>query len=199
MRHPETIQALIDLFAKLPGIGPKTAERFVYYLLKQPKQFSYTLAAALNNLANSITHCSQCHAISQTNPCLICADAQRNGAQLCVVADTHDIASIENTKTYTGYYHVLNGVLDPIHGVTPDKLTIDALVSKIQNKAELKEIILALNPDIEGESTMIYLKKILSPFPLTITRLALGLPTGADLEYADPHTLSKALSNRTGV
>ncbi len=94
---------------------------------------------------------------------------------------------------------MLNGVLDPIHGVTPDKLTIDALVSKIQNKAELKEIILALNPDIEGESTMIYLKKILSPFPLTITRLALGLPTGADLEYADPHTLSKALSNRTGV
>jgi recombination protein RecR len=197
MKHPENIQNLIDQFSKLPGIGPKTAERFVYYLLRQPKQISYTMAAALNNLANSITHCSTCNSISETNPCLICANPSRNSSQLCVVADTHDIAAIEDTRSYQGYYHVLNGLLDPVHGITASMLKIDHLMEKIQNSKDYQEIILALNPDIEGESTMMYLKKLLQPFPVKVTRLALGLPTGADLEYADHSTLSKALSNRT--
>ncbi len=199
MKHPENIQMLITQFSKLPGIGPKTAERFVYYLLRQPKQASYSMAAAINNLANSITHCGVCNAISETNPCLICADASRDTSKLCIVADTHDVAALEHTNAYHGYYHILNGVLDPVHGMGPDNLTIDHLIKKLQNKKETKEIILALNPDLEGEATMAYLKKIISVFPIHITRLAMGLPTGSDLEYADQHTLLKALSNRTAV
>lgn len=199
MKHPENIQILITQFSKLPGIGPKTAERFVYYLLRQPKQVSYSMAAAINNLANSITHCSNCNAISETNPCLICADASRDASKLCIVADTHDVTALEYTNAYRGYYHILNGVLDPVHGMGPDNLTINHLIKKLQATKNIKEIILALNPDIEGEATMMYLKKTLSVFPIQITRLAMGLPTGSDLEYADQHTLSKALSNRTDV
>lgn len=199
MKLPENIQRLIDEFMKLPGIGPKTSERFVFFLLKQPKQSLLSFSAAIQNLANSITNCDVCHCVSQTNPCLICADPKRNGSQVCVIAETHDITNLEKTNQFTGYYHVLNGVIDPLHGITPDKLTIDHLLKKVQQQPEIKEVILALNPDIEGETTMAYLKKILSPFNINITRLAQGLPTGADLEYADPNTLTKAMNNRTKV
>lgn len=199
MKLPENIQRLIEEFMKLPGIGPKTSERFVFFLLKQPKQSLLSFSGAIQNLANSITNCDVCHCVSQTNPCLICADSKRNSSQICVVAETHDINNLEKMNKFTGYYHVLNGVVDPLHGITPDKLTIDHLLQKVQKQPEIKEIILALNPDIEGETTMSYLKKILSPFNITITRLAQGLPTGADLEYADPHTLTNAFNHRTKI
>jgi recombination protein RecR len=197
MRHPENIQKVIDALTQLPGVGPKTAERYVYHLIRQPKQFSYLLSAAINNLATSITHCAICNAISQTNPCLICADQSRHTGTLCVVSDTHDSTALESLGVYKGLYHVLNGALDPVHGITPDKLTINHLLEKLQKDTSIKEIILALNPDIEGETTMMYIKKLLMAFPVKITRLAMGLPTGADLEYADPTTLNRALSNRT--
>ena len=199
MRHPENIQKLIDAFMQLPGVGPKTAERYVYHLIRQPKQLSYAISAAINNAANSITTCSDCHAISQTNPCLICANQTRRNGTICVVSDTHDSTAIESLNIFHGRYHILNGALDPVHGITADKLTINQLVSKLQTDNTIKEIILALNPDIEGETTMSYIKKLLAVFPVKVTRLALGLPTGADLEYADPHTLTKALNNRTNV
>jgi len=197
MRFPENIQNLIEQFSRLPGVGPKTAERYVFHLLKEHKQSSFSLAAAITNLANSITHCATCHMISETNPCLLCADPRRDSSSLCVVTETHDVNVVENTNLYKGYYHILNGVLDPLHGVTPDKLTFDSLLAKIQKNPNLKEIILALNPDMEGETTMSYLKKILEPMNIRVTRLAQGLPTGADLEYADAHTLSQALKFRT--
>jgi len=199
MRFPDNIEKLIDYFSKLPGIGPKTAERFVYYLLKQPKQFSFGMAQSITNLANSITHCDKCHSISETNPCLLCVDSRRDVSQLCVVAETHDVTAIEDTGHYKGYYHVLNGVLDPVHGVTPDQLTLDSLMVKLQSNGNIKEVILALNPDIEGESSMMFIKKLLNTLNVKVTRLAQGLPTGSDLEYADASTLSKALSNRTGM
>ncbi|MCC6639229.1 recombination protein RecR [Candidatus Falkowbacteria bacterium] len=199
MRHPENIQKLIDAFMQLPGVGPKTAERYVYHLIRQPKQLSFAMSAAINNVANSITTCNQCHAISQTNPCLICANQARNNGTICVVSDTHDSTAIESLSIFHGRYHILNGSLDPVHGITADKLTINQLVQKLQTDTSIKEVILALNPDIEGETTMSYIKKLLTVFPVKITRLALGLPTGADLEYADPHTLTKALNNRTNV
>jgi len=199
MRFPENIQNLIDQFSHLPGVGPKTAERYVFWLLKEAKQTSFSLSAAINNLANSITHCEVCHMISETNPCLICADNRRDSSQICIVSETHDVNVIENTGLFKGYYHILNGVLDPIHAVTPDKLTFDSLLSKIQKNSNIKEAILALNPDMEGEATIHYLKKILEPLKIKITRLAQGLPTGSDLEYADANTLSKAYKYRTEV
>jgi recombination protein RecR len=128
---------------------------------------------------------------------MICVDPKRDKSTLCVIAETHDITNLEKTGLFKGYYHVLNGVIDPIHGQTPDKLTLDSLLAKIQQQPTIKEVILALNPDLEGEVTMSYIKKLISPLKIKISRLAQGLPTGADLEYADPTTLSKALSNRT--
>lgn len=199
MKLPENIQNLIDQFTKLPGIGPKTGERFVFYLLKQQKHSLHSFAAAMTNLANSITHCSNCHSVSQTNPCLVCADPKRDPSIVCVIAETHDISNLEKTGLFKGYYHVLNGVIDPLHGHTPDQLTLDSLLAKIQQQPQIREVILALNPDMEGEVTMTYIKKLISPLKIKISRLAQGLPTGADLEYADPTTLSKALSNRTEV
>ena len=197
MRQPEIISNLIDLFAHLPGIGPKTAERFVYFLLKQPKQFSHQLASGISTLAQAITQCEICHSISQTTPCLICVDPKRDNSKLCVVSETHDVYSIDSTGLYNGLYHVLNGALDPLHGITPQQLTIDHLVEKLQKNKNIQEVILGLSPDMEGETTILYLKKILTPLGIKLTRLATGLPTGSDLEYADSITLSKALNNRT--
>jgi recombination protein RecR len=199
MKFPPLLQNLIELFSRLPGVGPKTAERYVFDLLKQNKDYSKALARAIDQLSDSITHCKICLAVSQTNPCMICADVKRDAGLLCVVSETHEHNVIEATGLYKGYYHILNGVIDPMRGVTPEMLTINALLSRLQTDNRIKEVILALNPDTEGEVTMSYLKKLLSALNVKVTRLAQGLPTGADLEYADAHTLSKAFSNRTGV
>jgi len=195
MRFPKIIQNLIDQFNKLPGIGPKTSERLVFYLLKQNKQELKEFAQALNVSAENITVCSQCFNFSETNPCEICSDKTRDKTTLCVVAQIFDLMAIENTSEYHGLYHVLGGNLNPIEGITPDELTIKQLEERIKNNG-VREIILALNPDIEGESTIVYLTKILKPYKIKITRLARGLPMGSNLEYADEITILNALKGR---
>lgn len=188
----------MDQLMVLPGVGPKTAERLTFFILRQPKSYLASFAGALTEVHNAVTHCSRCHTISEADPCPICANAKRDSSVICVVADAHDLAAIESMNEFHGYYHVLNGVLSPLHGITPDKLTIDSLLAKIQ-KERVTEIILALNPDTEGEATIMYLNQLLKPFKIKITRLAKGLPIGSDIEYADEVTLSNAYMNRREV
>lgn len=198
-KFPKTIQQLITQFQRLPGIGPKTAERMVFWVLRQPKSFLFDFAQALQHVHDSVTHCSVCHVISEHDPCERCKDTTRDKTVICVVAESHDLSAIESIGTFTGSYHVLNGVLSPIHGITPDKLTIDSLVAKIQ-KEPIKEVILALNPDIEGDATTNYLNNLLKPLKnIAVTRLAKGLPIGSDIEYADEVTLLNSLENRKEV
>jgi len=195
IKFPKPIQELIDQFCKLPGIGPKTAERLVFYLLKQNKEDLDEFAAALTKINNSVIKCSICHNISEKDPCHICSDKARDHKTICIIAEPHDLAAIENTGEYKGVYHVLGGVLDPLAGITPDRLKFNDLLAKLR-KNKISEIVLAFNPDMEGEATMIYLNNLLKPFKVKITRLARGMPVGADLEYTDEITLSSAIRNR---
>lgn len=196
--YPNIIQKLIEYFSALPGIGPKTAEKFVFYLLKQPREELQNFSKAISELKDKISICPICYNYSETQPCQICQNQKRNRSVICVVARPQDIAAIEKTKEYLGVYHLLEGVLNPLEGITPDKLKIKELIDRIK-KDNVKEIILALNPDIEGETTILYLKKILKPYRIKMTRLARGLPIGSDLEYADEVTLSNALKGRKAV
>lgn len=201
-KFPLSLQNLIEHFSKLPGVGPKTALRFVFYLLKQPKSEVEKFGAALGSVKNIMTACGICQNFSEKNPCAICGDSRRDHGIICVVAEYQDLPIIENTGIHQGTYHVLGGVLDPLHGITPDQLKIKELVARIQNgKNAIKEIILALNPDLEGETTMLYLTKLIKSFgkQIKITRLARGLPMGSDLEYADEVTVSDALKGRKEI
>lgn len=198
IRFPKPIQNLIDQFCKLPGIGPKTAERMAFFMLRQPKKSIEEFASALSQLSSSVIHCSNCHNISEKDPCLMCSDKSRDAGKICVLAEPHDLAAIENTGEFHGYYHLLGGTLDPLNGITPDRLFINDLLAKLQ-KNKLTEIILAFNPDMGGEATMIYLNNLLKPFKIKITRLARGIPVGADLEYTDEVTLYNALKNRKEI
>jgi len=195
MRFPASIQKLIDEFAKLPTVGPKTAERYVFYLLKQNPENLQALAQAIAELKEKTTTCESCFALAESNPCKICTDPKRVRNQLCVVADTRDYLTIEATNSYQGRYFILGGELNQIEGVGPEQLNIKQLIEKLKDKS-IKETILALDPTIEGETTVLYLTKLLKPLGLKITRLAKGLPMGADLEYVDELTLSNALKYR---
>lgn len=210
---PIPIQNLINEFSKLPGIGQKSSQRFVFYLLKKDKTEVEKLAKALGNLKNEIKLCSVCKSFSSEDPCPICSNSQRDKTTLCIVAETTDMAVIESTGEYKGLYHILGGLLNTLDGVTPDILNIKSLVERVKIGV-FNEIILAFDPTIEGESTVIYLKKILEPYAtnpasksggtstahkrdgVKLTRLARGLPMGADIEYADEITLSNALKGR---
>lgn len=195
MRYPSSIQNLIDHFSKLPTVGPKTAERYVFYLLKAHPESLQAFAQAIAELKEKITVCRDCLAIAETNPCTICSDQKRNRSVICLVADTRDLLAIESIKQYHGLYHVLGGVINTIEGIKPASLNLKELTSRLKQPA-VKEIILALNPDLEGETTSLYLAKLLKPYKIKITRLAKGLPMGADLEYADEITLANALKYR---
>ena len=195
MRYPASIQNLIDQFSKLPTVGPKTAERYVFYLLRQHSESLQEFAQAIAEVKEKTTVCQTCLAIAESNPCQICSNQKRNHSIICLVADTRDMLAIESTKQYNGVYHILGAVLNTIEGIKPDQLNIKALLNHLkQNSA--KEIILAFNPDLEGETTAMYIAKLLKPHKIKITRLAKGLPMGADLEYADEITLSNALKYR---
>jgi recombination protein RecR len=198
MRYPASIQSLIDHFSKLPTVGPKTAERYVFYLLKQHPENLQQFAQAIAELKEKTTICQTCLAIAENNPCAICSDAKRNRSIICLVADTRDLLAIEATGQYQGVYHCLGGVINTIEGVKPEQLNIKQLLARLK-QATVKEIILAFNPDLEGETTALYLAKLLKPHKIKITRLAKGLPMGADLEYADEITLSNALKYRNEV
>lgn len=195
---PQSIKSLIDQFSQLPGIGAKTAERFVFYLLKKDPAELKKFADNLGQLKDKIKNCSICQNYSEQDPCLICNDKNRDQSIVCVVSEPTDLTAIEKTNEFKGVYHILGGVLNPLDGITPDKLRINELVERIK-KNRPKEIILGLNPDIEGETTSLYLNKILKTLDIKITRLAKGLPMGSDLEYADQATLASALNNRRSL
>lgn len=199
-RYPFLIQRLIEAFSRFPSIGPKTAERFVFYLLKQSKQELDDLSLIIKNLKTEIKSCSNCFNFSLNNFCSICADPKRDRTTICVVAEAQDLEALERTNTYYGVYHLLGGTLNVLEGITPKKLRIKELMERIKKASPpIQEIILALDPDLEGETTVLYLTKLLKPFKIKITRLARGLPTGSDLEYADEITLSNALEGRKEV
>jgi recombination protein RecR len=194
---PSSVQNLIDELAKLPGIGPKTAERLAFYLLRSSNKDINALGQALLNLKGKIKTCSQCFNLSETDPCTICADNNRDTSKICVVEEPLDVLALEKTGEYKGLYHVLGGVISPIEGIGPDDLHIKEFLPRFsKNKNQVKEIILATNPSLEGEATAMYLKKLLEPLGIKLTRIARGLPIGAELEYADEITLSRALEGR---
>lgn len=193
MPHPASVQYLIQEFARLPGIGFKTAERFVYYLLKQPDGDLQRFARALEALKVDLSLCSICYQISERNPCGICTDQKRSNELICVVADSPEVAAIEKTASFDGVYHVLGGVVNQIEGIGPEQLRVNELMERAK---EAKEIILALNPDLEGETTSLYLAQRLRDAGIRVTRLARGLPMGSDIEYADEVTLTNALKGR---
>lgn len=198
MKFPISIQNLINEFSKLPTVGPKTAERFVFYLLHKKPEELKNLSQTIIDLQKNIVICDSCLAISESSPCQICTDEKRNHQLLCIVANTRDMITIESTNQYSGLYFILGGLLNAIEGIRPEELNIETLNNKLKN-GKFNEIILALNPNIEGETTSLYLSKILKNNNLKITRLAKGLPMGSDLEYADEMTLANALKYRNEI
>jgi recombination protein RecR len=197
---PRPVSRLIDAFARLPGIGPKTASRLTYYLLKAPEGESLELAEALQQMRRGTAQCSVCLNITEAgeDSCPICRDPGRSGGTICVVEAPLDVVAIERTQAFRGRYHVLHGALSPIDGIGPEDLHIEELVKRIAGGG-VEEVILATNPTLEGEATALFLRRRLEGFALRVTRLARGLPSGGDLEYADANTLSQALEGRREV
>lgn len=195
MNYPEAINNLIDKLSELPSVGPKTAERYVFYLLKKDQKNLEELSTAIKELKEKTFTCSSCQSISETNPCYICKNPNRDQHVLCLVENTQDLISLESTKQYKGKYFVLGGLINIIREVGPENLEIRKLIKKI-NSEKIEEIIIALNFTIEGETTSLYLKRILGD-KVKISRLARGLPAGSDLEYIDEITLASALKNRS--
>jgi len=197
MLIPAPIQNLMDAFSRLPGIGPKTASRLVFYLLRGTDDLTHDLAEALQVLKSGTTFCQTCFNITEAGrtACAICASQDRNGELLCVVEEPMDVLALERTGGYSGKYHVLHGAISPIEGIGPDDLKIRELLARIRVE-NVHEIILGTNPSMEGDATAMYLDQQLSAFDLRVTRLARGLPMGGDLEYADQNTLLRALSGR---
>jgi recombination protein RecR len=189
------VTALIEEFAKLPGVGPKTAQRLTFFLLRSPADQSRRLADALVRMKEQVTTCTTCFNITETDPCPICANPQRDHGVICVVEEPLDVLAIEKTETFRGAYHVLNGALSPMEGIGPKDLRIGELIARVQG-GEVREVILATNPNYEGDYTAAYIAPLLKPQGVTLTRLARGLPLGGDLEYADEGTLSRALEGR---
>jgi recombination protein RecR len=194
---PEPVQNLISAFERLPGIGPKTASRLAFYLLRGDEGISLQLAEALMKLKTSTALCPQCFNITlaDVDLCEICSDPKRQEATLCVVEEPIDVLVLEQTGGFNGRYHVLHGVISPIEGIGPDDLRIRPLIERVKGGV-VKEVILATNPSMEGDATALYLKQQLAPFNIHITRLARGLPMGGDLEYADQNTILRALAGR---
>ncbi len=192
---PKSIRQVIEEFARLPGIGPRSAERLTFYLLKSQPQASEQLGQALLNLHGSIKFCHTCHNLSENHQCEICASTKRDQTIIAVVEEPLDVVAIEKTGQYNGLYHVLGGVISPLDGIGPDELTISALLRRLEN-GSIEELILATNPITEGEATALYIRKQLEDSPIKVSRLARGLPVGGDLEYADQITLGRALQGR---
>jgi recombination protein RecR len=191
----EPIARAVEAFANLPGIGPKTAQRLAFHLLRQPTDTARALAEAILHMKEAVRFCSVCGNVTESEPCAICRSEQRDHRLICVVEDPLAILTIERTRAFKGVYHVLHGALDPLHGVTIEDLKIEELVRRVQD-GQVEEVILATNPDVEGDATAGYLERRLAPLGVRVTRLARGLPVGGDLEYADEVTLARALEGR---
>jgi len=186
---------LIDELSKLPGVGPKTAQRLAYHILRTSSGDAEALAAAVRSVKTDLRYCSTCFNIAETDPCAICASDERDKRIVCVVEEPLDVLAIERTGQYAGLYHVLHGAISPLDGIGPDDLKIAELLTRMKD-GEVTEVIVATNPRVEGEATAIYLAKIIKPLGIKVTRIAHGLPVGGDLEYADEVTLAKALEGR---
>ncbi len=202
----EPITKLIDAFSQLPGIGPKTASRLTYFLLRSDESIALNLAQALQELKANTLFCSVCFNIADRDPCAICADPQRDHALICIVEEPLDVQAIERTREYHGVYHVLHGAISPVEGVGPDDLKIAELLARIQanstegeGRVPVREVLLATNPNLEGEATAMYIARLIKPLGIRVTRLARGLPMGGDLEYADEVTLGRALAGRSEI
>ena len=198
MYYPEPITKLMDSFSKLPGIGPKTAARLAFFVLNMKDDDVMNFANALVNAKRDLTHCSVCGHITDQDPCAICQDTSRDGSIICVVQDPKDVIAMEKMKEFRGRYHVLHGAISPMDGIGPEDINVPDLLNRLKDE-EVEELILATNPNIEGEATAMYISRLVKPSGIRTTRIAHGLPVGGDLEYADEVTLSKALEGRRDV
>jgi recombination protein RecR len=198
MRFAPPLERLIERLKKLPGIGAKSAQRLAFYLLGASRDEARALADAILEIKESIRLCSKCFNITDTDPCLICTDEGRDRSSICVVEEPHNVISIERSSQFRGLFHVLHGSLSPLRGVGPDDLKIAPLVERLRD-GSVKEVILATNPNVEGEATAVYLSRLLKPLGPRVTRIALGLPVGSELEYADEVTVGKALEGRREI
>jgi recombination protein RecR len=192
------VQALIDELGRLPGVGPKSAQRIAFYLLKVPREDAQRLARAIDDAKERVSWCRRCWNIADGDLCQICRDERRDDTVLCVVEEPRDIVALERTAEFRGRYHVLQGAISPIEGIGPEHLRVKELLTRIRDEG-VEEVILATNPNIEGEATAMYIARLLKPAGLKVTRLASGLPVGGDLEYADEVTLGRALEGRREV
>ncbi len=195
---PEPVTQLIDAFSRLPGVGPKTASRLTYYLLRAPDEVTLKLSDALRDLKARTKFCSSCFNITVDDPCPICSDPRRDHHQIAVVEEPLDVLAIERTGSFEGLYHVLHGAISPVNGIGPDNLRIRELVKRVE-QGEVLEIIIATNPGLEGDATALYIQRELTGKPVKLTRLARGLPVGGDIEYVDAVTLSRALQGRSAL
>ncbi len=191
----EPLQRLIDEFKRLPGIGQKSAQRLAFHVLRSPRENAARLGQALTDVKDNLGICAECNNISDAELCPYCRDPHRDRSSICVVEEPHNIVPIETTRTFEGLYHVLNGAISPLRGIGPEQLRIKGLLDRIAN-GDVKEVILATNPTVEGEATAVYLSRLLKPLGMKVTRIAMGIPVGSDLEFSDEVTISKSLENR---
>ncbi|BAF58234.1 MAG: recombination protein RecR [Pelotomaculum sp.] len=193
--YAKPVARLIEQLARLPGIGPKTAQRLAFYLLNAPLEVALNLARAVEEARQAVRYCSVCGNLTDTDPCFICGDDRRRRDLLCVVERPRDVVALEKARVFKGLYHVLHGSISPVEGIGPEQLRIRELLKRLEG-GTVREVILATNPTVEGETTALYLAGLIKPLGVSVTRIAHGLPVGADLEYADEMTLSKALEGR---
>lgn len=198
MSFPEPLQKLIDEFCRFPGIGPKTAQRLSFYLLSRPHEEAAGLARAIVEAKEKLRFCSQCGSLTAVDPCRYCSDPRREQKYFCVVQEARDVLRLEQTGHFRGLYHVLHGSLSPLEGLGPEELRLPQLVKRLAQK-EAEELIVATNPNVEGDATAAYIARLVKPLEIKVTRIAFGLPVGGDLEYADDLTLSRALEGRREI
>jgi recombination protein RecR len=191
----EPLERLIQEFKRLPGVGQKSAQRLAFHVLRQPRENAERLAHALIDVKDNLVFCSLCNNISDTEFCLYCRDQRRDASKICVVEEPHNILPIETTRSFNGVYHVLGGSISPLRGVGPEQLKIKGLLDRIAGGV-VKELIIATNPTVEGEATAVYLARLIKPLGLSVTRIAMGVPVGSDLEFADEVTMMKSMENR---
>ena len=193
--RPDPLNKLVEQLQRLPGIGAKSAQRLAFHVLKTPREEVERLAAAMREVKDRVTYCSVCSNITDTDPCYFCTDTGRDKRVICVVEEPENVTAVEKTRDVKGMYHVLMGALSPLHGVGPDDLKVKELLTRVDG-GSIEEVILATNPNVEGEATAIYLAKLLKPLGVRVTRIAMGVPVGSDLEYADEVTMHKAMEGR---
>jgi recombination protein RecR len=198
MSHPEPLARLIEHLQRLPGIGAKSAQRLAYHILRTPREAADQLCAAVQDVKDRVTYCSTCNNITDVDPCAFCTDDRRERHLICVVEEPQNVAAIEKTREFRGVYHVLMGALSPLQGVGPDDLKIRGLLTRV-GEGGVNEVVLATNPNVEGEATALYLARLLKPLGVRVTRIATGIPVGSDIEYADEITMSKAMEGRREV